>query len=238
MSRHLRSPARQARERAADQRQARRPPRDDQHRARERRRERVDVDDVEAAERDAVQQHGAHVAVELRPAHQRRHRRGRVAPVLADPSRDHAVEPRARADRAHQQHARAAAAPRSNGPSSKPTTLVMTRAPLGPIGLTARAGSRSRSVVFGNGSAREREVPPLLRVGDEAVLLHHRPQQQRGCAAPPPTSRRRPRARARRSSRTSSPCSGSRRARAAPRSIGSRAAARGRALRAAPPGSA
>jgi len=38
---------------------------------------------------------------------------------------------------------------RSNGPSSKPTTFVMTRAPRGCSVLTARAGSRSRRPCWG-----------------------------------------------------------------------------------------
>ena len=188
----LRGAARQPRERAPDQRQARRAPRDDQHRACEGRRQRVDVHDIEAAEGDAVQQHGPDVAIELRPAYQRRDDARRVPAVLRDARRNHAVETRSRADGADQQHTRAPRE-RSNGPSSKPTTLVSRRAPFGPVRLTARAGFEVERRL-GERLVREREVPPLLRVRRRSLLLHRHPQQQP--VASRSTTRRRGRVRA------------------------------------------
>jgi hypothetical protein len=76
----------------------------DHHRHVERRVQPMDVDDVEAGERDALQQHGADVAAELAARHQLDQRVGGVDAVAADLARQHAVEPGPRAHRADHAH--------------------------------------------------------------------------------------------------------------------------------------
>ena len=74
------------------------------HRHAEGRVQAVDVDHVEAGQRDALQQHGAHVLAELAAGHQRDQRVGRVGAVAPDLARQDAVEPGARAHRADHAH--------------------------------------------------------------------------------------------------------------------------------------
>ena len=91
-------------ERPAHCREIGRATRDHHDRQRQRCVQCMDIDDVEARDRDALPQHRLDVIGELRLLHELDHARRRVCAIPADRAAQDAVEPCPRADRAHEHH--------------------------------------------------------------------------------------------------------------------------------------